>query len=42
MIRVFSNGSIEVKGQEGLAFNINGKRLMLYLDKIEVLYLEYV
>ena len=44
--RVFTNGAIEVEGQEGPAFTVNGQCLKLYfgvcqvISLIEVVYLE--
>jgi len=46
MIRVFTNGAIEVEGQEGPTFKVNGQHLKLYFGEcqeislIEVVYLE--
>ncbi|XP_049394700.1 uncharacterized protein LOC125858991 [Solanum stenotomum] len=33
--RVFSNGAIEVEGQEGPAFKVNGQRLKLYFGECQ-------
>ncbi|KAK4721447.1 hypothetical protein R3W88_011680 [Solanum pinnatisectum] len=44
--RVFTNGAIEVEGQEGHVFKVNGQRLKVYFGQcqeislIEVVYLE--
>ncbi|XP_049394762.1 uncharacterized protein LOC125859070 [Solanum stenotomum] len=44
--RVLTNGAIEVEGQEGPAFKVNGQRLKLYFGEfqeislVEVVYLE--